>query len=67
MQDQSIQQFQSEQFGTIRTTTIDGEPWFVAKDVCDALGIRSDTVRNILDDDEVSETNPNTIGGCWWT
>lgn len=62
MQDQSIQQFQSEQFGTIRTTTIDGEPWFVAKDVCDALGIRSDTVRSILDDDEVSETNPNTIG-----
>ena len=62
MQSTSIQQFQSEQFGTIRTTTIDGEPWFVAKDVCDALGIRSDTVRNILDDDEVSETNPNTIG-----
>jgi len=62
MNDQSIQQFESEEFGTIRTTTIDGEPWFVAKDVCDALGIRSDTVRNILDDDEVSETNPNTIG-----
>ena len=63
MQDQNIvQQFESEQFGTIRTTTIDGEPWFVAKDVCVALGIRSDTVRNILDDDEVSETNPNTIG-----
>lgn len=59
---QDIQQFESEQFGTIRTTTIEGEPWFVAKDVCDALSIRSDTVRNILDDDEVSETNPNTIG-----
>ena len=62
MSELSIQQFESEQFGIIRTTTIDGEPWFVAKDVCDALGIRSDTVRNILDDDEVSETNPNTIG-----
>lgn len=39
------------------------EPWFVAKDVCDALGIRTDTVRTILDDDEVSEApNPNSIG-----
>ena len=41
----------------------DGEPWFVAKDVCDALGIRTDTVRTILDDDEVTEIlNPNSIG-----
>ena len=39
-----------------------GEPWFVAKDVCDALGIRTDTIHTILDDDEVDETNPNTIG-----
>lgn len=25
----------------IRTTTIDGEPWFVAKDVCDTLGLEN--------------------------
>ena len=29
----------------IRTATIDGEPWFVAADVCRALGLRPDTVR----------------------
>ena len=57
-----IRTFESAQFGTIRALSVDGEPWFVAKDVCDALGIRTDTVRVILDDDEVAETNPNTIG-----
>ncbi len=39
-----------------------GNPWFVAKDVCDVLEIRTDTVRLIVDDDEVRETNPKTIG-----
>ena len=31
-------------FGKIRTTIIDGEPWFVAKDICDILGITNPTV-----------------------
>lgn len=35
--------FQKEEFGTIRTVIIDGEPWFVAKDVCDILGIKNPT------------------------
>ncbi|MDD3165291.1 MAG: BRO family protein [Oscillospiraceae bacterium] len=39
-----------------------GNPWFVAKDVCEVLEIRTDTIRVIVDDDEVQETNPNTIG-----
>ena len=34
-----IQKFVNEQFGEIRTTTINGEPWFVAKDVCDILEV----------------------------
>ena len=33
-----LQIFQSEEFGTIRTVTIDNEPWFVGKDVAVALG-----------------------------
>ena len=33
-----IQKFVNEQFGTIRTVNIDGEPWFVGKDVCEAFG-----------------------------
>ena len=58
------QVFESSEFGTIRAMRgEDGEPWFVAKDVCDALGIRTDTVRTILDEDEVTEvSNPNSIG-----
>lgn len=30
--------FQNEEFGEIRTVTIDNEPWFVGKDVAEALG-----------------------------
>ena len=61
--DKSIRVFQNDQFGQVRAVRSEsGEPWFVAKDVCDALGIRTDTVRAILDADEVRETNPNSIG-----
>lgn len=38
------------------------EPWFIAKDICDVLEIRTDSIRSILDEDEVTEINPNTIG-----
>lgn len=59
----SIQVFQNDQFGQVRAIRSEsGEPWFVAKDVCDALGTRTDTVRVILDADEVRETNPSSIG-----
>lgn len=60
----SVQVFSNSEFGQIRAVKDDdSEPWFVAKDVCDALGIRTDTVRTILDDDEVREiSNPNSIG-----
>ena len=33
-----IQIFNNPEFGEIRTVMIDGEPWFVGKDVCRALG-----------------------------
>lgn len=31
--------FNNEEFGEIRTITIDGEPWFVAADVCVYFGV----------------------------
>ena len=34
----NLQIFNSEEFGEIRTVTIDNEPWFVGKDVATALG-----------------------------
>ena len=33
-----IRTFENEQFGSIRTIMIDGEPWFVGKDVASILG-----------------------------
>ncbi len=35
-----VSRFGHEEFGTIRTVDVDGEVWFVAKDVTDALGYR---------------------------
>lgn len=45
--------FTSPEFGQIRTVTIDDNPWFVAIDVCRALGIANVTdALKRLDDDE---------------
>ena len=33
-----VQVFEHEKFGSIRTLTRDGEPWFVGNDICEALG-----------------------------
>ncbi len=63
-QTNSIMPFTHEQFGQVRVIRDEaaGEPWFVAKDVAEALDIRTDTVRAILDAVDVKETNPNRIG-----
>ncbi len=48
-----MQIFENAQFGVIRAAEIDGEPWFVAKDVCDALEIgNASQALSRLDDDE---------------
>lgn len=39
-----IEIFKNEDFGQIRTIVIDGNPWFVAKDVCDILGTTNPTM-----------------------
>ena len=45
--------FENHEFGEVRTTVIDGEPWFVAADVCRALDIgNSRQAMTRLDDDE---------------
>lgn len=48
-----MQVFESKEFGSIRTIMQDGEPWFVAVDVCRALEIANvpDAVAR-LDEDE---------------
>ena len=45
--------FESSEFGQARTTVIDGEPWFVAADVCRALDLGNPTrALDRLDNDE---------------
>lgn len=59
-----IQLFSNPEFGAIRAINQDGEPWFVAKDVCDALGIANsrDAIAR-LDDDEKGVGLTDTLGG----
>lgn len=48
-----IEVFQNEQFGAVRITLIDGEPWFAASDVCKALEIKNATqALSRLEEDE---------------
>ena len=48
--------FENQDFGQIRTTVIDGEPWFVAADVCKALEIKNGRdAMSRLDDDEKAD------------
>ena len=50
---------------SIRTTMIDGEPWFVAKDLCMILEIQNsrDTLAKVIDEDEKGVANLYTPGG----
>ena len=48
-----LQIFENQDFGRLRTVMVDGEPWFVAADVCRALEIvNSRDATDRLDDDE---------------
>lgn len=50
-----LQIFNSEEFGKIRTVTINDEPWFVGKDVATALGYsnsRDAISKHVFDDDK---------------
>lgn len=48
--------FNSPEFGTIRTVSIDGEPWFVGKDITDILGYSDGNrdIRNNIDEEDRS-------------
>ena len=54
--------FENPEFGRVRTVSVDNEPWFFAKDVCDALSIATNHVRESLDEDEVSNLRSTEIG-----
>ena len=57
--------FQNEEFGAVRTMTINGEPYFVGKDVADILGY-TDTAKAIrvhVDEEDKGVDEMDTPGG----
>lgn len=60
-----MQVFQNQEFGEIRTMCIDGEPWFVGKDVADALGYErtADAIRQHIDSEDKGVGEIQTPGG----
>ena len=64
MTENKIEIFRNEEFGTVRTLTIDGEPYFVGKDVAEILGY-SNTQKAIRDhvDDEDKLTERIVLSG----
>lgn len=59
-----IKIFESQQFGKIRTSIIDGEPWFVAADVCRCIGVGNpSSVIRKLENEEKRKFEIETTGG----
>lgn len=53
-----LQVFNNTEFGQVRTMMIKGSPWFVAKDVCECLGLTNPTMSvGQLDEDERTKFN----------
>ena len=60
--------FKNREFGEIRTVTIDGEPWFIGKDVAEALGYGkgkslNNAVATHVDEEDKGVTEMMTPGG----
>lgn len=57
--------FNSQEFGNIRTVTIDGEPWFAGKDVAEALGYSNarDALSKHVDKEDKGVAKCDTPGG----
>lgn len=60
-----IQIFNSSEFGDMRTVTIDDEPWFVGKDVAEALGYSNarDALSKHVDKEDKGVAKCDTPGG----
>ena len=57
--------FNSEEFGDVRTVTINGDPWFVGKDVAAALGFTNprDAISTHVFDEDKGVESIDTLGG----
>ncbi|MDX8417403.1 phage antirepressor [Absicoccus intestinalis] len=62
---EQIQTFTSEEFGSVRTTMINDEPWFVGKDVADILGYsksRNAIALHVDEDDALKQGLTDSLG-----
>ncbi|MEG1433866.1 BRO-N domain-containing protein [Eubacterium sp.] len=62
--------FNNEKFGDIQTVPINGEPWFVGKDVADILGYANPSkalIDHVDDDDKLHNDSLSSLGqrGGW--
>ena len=57
--------FNSEEFGDVRTVTINGDPWFVGKDVAAVLGFTNprDAISTHVFDEDKGVESIDTLGG----
>ena len=62
---QELQIFQNPEFGQVRTILIENEPWFVGKDVAEALGYANSrkALSDHVDDEDKGVTKCDTLGG----
>lgn len=60
-----LQVFNNEEFGQIRTVEINGEPWFISKDVTEALGFGNprQAVASHVDEEDKAVHILDTLGG----
>ena len=60
-----IQIFENEQFGQLLGMTIEGEPWFVGKDVAQVLGYSNPpkAIRDHVDDEDKTVNESFTVNG----
>lgn len=60
-----LQIFQSPEFGRVRTVSIDGEPWFVGKDIALALGYcnTKDALSRLVDAEDKGGSRITTPSG----
>ena len=62
MENEKLLIFENPEFGQVRTIFVDGDPWFIAADVCRALEMDRTQIRR-LDDDEKGVCSIHTLGG----
>ena len=64
MENEIVRVFENKEFGKIRTTKINGEPWFVGKDIAECLGYERATkaIQDHVDNEDKDKVFRDSIG-----